>query len=567
MKPLCASLIVLVAPVFAGVLCADDTSVRRIEIPAEARTSAGFRQALLNFCLNELRLYEQRTADRPNVKDAAKAFLRRSIVELRLPDDRSARNGPTLSQLAAKAIDEARSKDPFVRGHYAHWLWRHGRQKEAEAAYSSAKSAFDRSSYPPGMRWLVLLHMKRVMSTSERVQQPIRALEMLYDVAPDWFAYARTLPNSQRAAWRLYTEGIDGYLPRAKKSLDACGQASEKDPWIWEMLQAQYELDFSRHERGAGPAYRVNRDKWLSYLQHARLASQHFRQAHSLRPDFPEAATAMITMASRGLDLEIAWSWFQRAVAAEADYMPAYQALLESLRPENGGSVDEMLAFGDRCAHTGRYDTNVPYMCVVAALAAQEASLAENLLDRSRHYEKLEYVLLRLADHPFHDRTGNLCPTRRRLLLRNLAFAIDAGRMTAASRLWARLGGPEISPQHTVFGIDLETRRVLNAGSREQPHPVVIDPFANEFRRVANGILMSEELLENLGDDNFCVRDRATRRLIELPIQPTARLKGLAAGTDLEKRFRAAASSINQPPIRANSSRCCNGSASGRYSA
>lgn len=52
--------------------------------------------------------------------------------------------------------------------------------------------------------------------------------------------------------------------------------------------------------------------------------------------------------------------WFDRAVAAQFDYEPAYDTLLWSLMPRWGGSHEQMYLFGLECLDTGRFDTFVP---------------------------------------------------------------------------------------------------------------------------------------------------------------------------------------------------------------
>ena len=52
--------------------------------------------------------------------------------------------------------------------------------------------------------------------------------------------------------------------------------------------------------------------------------------------------------------------WFDRAIAAQFDYGPAYHAILNAYLPRWGGSHEQMIAFGRACRATKRYDTEVP---------------------------------------------------------------------------------------------------------------------------------------------------------------------------------------------------------------
>jgi hypothetical protein len=58
--------------------------------------------------------------------------------------------------------------------------------------------------------------------------------------------------------------------------------------------------------------------------------------------------------------------WFDRTVAAEADFQPAYKNLLWFMRPRWGGGHEEMYQFGVQCLRTKRFDTEVPLWFVKA---------------------------------------------------------------------------------------------------------------------------------------------------------------------------------------------------------
>ena len=68
----------------------------------------------------------------------------------------------------------------------------------------------------------------------------------------------------------------------------------------------------------------------------------------------------MITVAMGTQTTDNERTWFDRTVAAEFDYNSAYSKLEWSLRPRWGGSHAAMLALGQECADTKRYDTGVP---------------------------------------------------------------------------------------------------------------------------------------------------------------------------------------------------------------
>jgi hypothetical protein len=94
-----------------------------------------------------------------------------------------------------------------------------------------------------------------------------------------------------------------------------------------------------------------------------------------LRPDRPEAAAMMMNVAfDRDPESAEPRRWFDRAIAAQFDYAPAYRGMLEHLRPHPGESVAMVLSFGDACRATERYDTMVPQLYGDAVLEAATAA-------------------------------------------------------------------------------------------------------------------------------------------------------------------------------------------------
>jgi hypothetical protein len=143
------------------------------------------------------------------------------------------------------------------------------------------------------------------------------------------------------------------------------------DRWLVESLRGQLEIKRAWKARGSGWSDTVIEQGWADFYKHLGLARDALTKAHVLRPDFPESATAMIVVAMGGgatLE-ESARTWFDTAVAAQADYRPAWEAMLNALRPRWGGSPAAMLALGMEAAGTGRYDTDTPYFLTQAVQA------------------------------------------------------------------------------------------------------------------------------------------------------------------------------------------------------
>lgn len=85
-------------------------------------------------------------------------------------------------------------------------------------------------------------------------------------------------------------------------------------------------------------------------------------------PNHPAAAAKMIEVINgiRSSDLAAARMWFDRAVAAQADYAPAYSSYLKVLSLAATPQNPLGLKFAASCALTGRFDTMVPMILVDA---------------------------------------------------------------------------------------------------------------------------------------------------------------------------------------------------------
>lgn len=171
----------------------------------------------------------------------------------------------------------------------------------------------------------------------------------------------------------------NGPIDREKELVKNLLAAGKVDPWMKEMILGRHEIKLGWAARGQGFADTVTEQGWRRFHDHIARARNHFLAAHALRPEYPEAATGMITVAlaagdRSGDDDDDAREWFDRAVSAQLDYAPAYSGYLWSLRPRWGGSFEQMYAFGVECVQTERFDTRVPWqLCTVLGDIADDA--------------------------------------------------------------------------------------------------------------------------------------------------------------------------------------------------
>jgi len=133
--------------------------------------------------------------------------------------------------------------------------------------------------------------------------------------------------------------------------------------WSRNILKGLWHNRMAWMARGTGWANQVKPEGWLGYEEHSKLARGFFYHAWELNPKRPKGASGMTLISNVGAGEagDDPRMWFDRAVAAEFDYMQPYHALRNGLRPRWGGSVQESLAFGLAAAQTRRFDTEVPY--------------------------------------------------------------------------------------------------------------------------------------------------------------------------------------------------------------
>lgn len=143
---------------------------------------------------------------------------------------------------------------------------------------------------------------------------------------------------------------------------NACKKLPKADPWTLDMIAGRYYYALAWHHRGGGYASSVKPEGFRLFRENLKKAAKHFEKAYQLHPEFPEAAGDMVAVATAGGSNLTPREWFDRAVAAQMDYLLAYDYLRLRLRPRWGGSHSAMYRFGRECADTERYDTNVPFL-------------------------------------------------------------------------------------------------------------------------------------------------------------------------------------------------------------
>jgi len=166
----------------------------------------------------------------------------------------------------------------------------------------------------------------------------------------------------------LTTGPGESFVERNRAAVVAALEATSwVDPWVRHLFSGLRLLDDAWDARGVDYAGKVKPEGWKGFEESLLAARRSLTEAWRIRPDRPEAPAGMITLAmAHGSRGESPRLWFDRAVAARFDHMPAYQQLLNALRMRWSGDPGALLAFARECAETRRFDTEVPFMAFQA---------------------------------------------------------------------------------------------------------------------------------------------------------------------------------------------------------
>lgn len=437
-----------------------------LEFPSDAPTRREFTRQVHEFNQSELQLYQEFSQDPPAVQALAIPFLESSIERFSgLASNEAADSNlwPELPDMGEKIV-AAGSEDPIVLMHLADALRYDLQFEAARKAAEKAVNRFKDSKYPQGLHFLAIYRL--YLTQFEGVWPGFRSLpgtrKKLLEASPAWLAYVDELPNGPRIGLSIYVSAADlderlrFELEPVEAALKVYENVEAPDPWILEMLRARYYQDLAWRYRGGGFANEVERDGWQAFEKYMKLASAHARNAYSLNPQFPESSALLINIALAGHDDDTIFYWFERCIAAEIDHAGAYLNLLGALRPRWGGSYDAMLEFGEQCADTKRFDTDVPRYLLESCFKVVEDSGTMTWLEifeRPGLYELTRQTVNRMVDHRIRqlpraaddDRRNEnpqkeLSEAQIALLTQLLGMAEHSQHFEDATLLWERLG-------------------------------------------------------------------------------------------------------------------------------
>jgi hypothetical protein len=343
---------------------ADRTSPAGKPLPADGSTALAEKDAALQnawFERNVIQAYRKVGHRNPKWDAAAEAFLRESA-----PSFLGLAPAATQDLRArAKGILEAGCDDPAVLYFAAQaWVAKDQQSREASELFERAVAGMHDTAYPRGVARFVASGLRADYDQREEGTGKRAALD---PVELRWFKESLTdgsyAPDEDVVFATHVMSGTGNWLFR--RNLAAVGSAVEStpwiDPWVRLLLAGERHVDEAWNARGTKFSSKVKPEEWKGMNESLAAARKALSESWRLRSDRPEAATAMIAVAmADSAQGETPRLWFDRAVAARFDYMPAYDALQNALRWRWSGDPDALLALARECAATRRFDTEVP---------------------------------------------------------------------------------------------------------------------------------------------------------------------------------------------------------------
>ena len=278
--------------------------------------------------------------------------------------------------------------DPLLLAMHSSALLKEKMYSKAVIAADLAMSGFSQSRYAYSTRLVAAknscLANKAAGKQGDAKKAAITLREWLVKAASDWVYqnecqgyYADTFDNYCNLSKDI-AEGdqiLTGRDGNPQAMLDLVLSMENADPWIKAYVAGKCHVSLGWLDRGGSWAYKVTDAGWKGFGKHLSEARRCFVEAYPLHPEFPHIAAEMIpvAMGSSCGNADEERLWFDRAVAAQFDYMHAYSSYLWAIRPRWGGSHEKMLAFGRECLATKRFDTAVPYyfMQVLSDIASE----------------------------------------------------------------------------------------------------------------------------------------------------------------------------------------------------
>jgi hypothetical protein len=303
-----------------------------------------------------------------------------------------------LGAAAQKAID-AGCNDAAILYARALSLFNADHITDGRPWLAKAVAAIDASPYSPFLRYQIAVKQSRQADIT-----PVKWAALAH--AQDLCAAMVAQPTLNAAGRREIEQAVQQATlalnhEQYQAALDKLATTKNADPWMIHAITAEVEVLFAWDARGSGNADTVTDEGWQGFRQHLAKAQQAAEAAYHLHPELPEPAVTMITVTAALENAADPDTWFQQALAAQADFPPAYSTRLYFLEPRWGGSTKEMLALGQKALDTARFDTSIPWQYFIAAQYAADPNNGDpipKIFTRPASYAATAKLLAGYAD-------------------------------------------------------------------------------------------------------------------------------------------------------------------------
>ena len=276
------------------------------------------------------------------------------------------KDAPSPSELygQAKVLIDLGCTDPMIQYAYAITCKLKRDYDAMDKHLVKAQDGFEKTNYPRVQARLAPLELLR-FHKAWRINLPedSRSLELLREWNVGMLSDGSFLPGEERIAVSWLLSPLDDFpYPGRLDLYEAVKKRPGVDPYVLNTVGGRCHLREGWRLRGEGWGYQISEEGWKGFEEQSKEAYKLFLAAWKLHPEYPEAPTGLMEIAMIGVapPEDSVRLWFDRALAAQMDYIPAYDEYFRSLLPRWGGSHEEIYGFGVECLKTGRFDTHVP---------------------------------------------------------------------------------------------------------------------------------------------------------------------------------------------------------------
>jgi tetratricopeptide (TPR) repeat protein len=267
-------------------------------------------------------------------------------------------------------------------------------------------------------------------------------------------------PQNRRAAWNEIGECLEiqgdspGMFAQQTAIYELVLKAEKIDPWMKTMVEGWHHCGLAWKLRGNGFSNTVTPEGFKGFAENIAKSSEYFTKAWEMEPKYPEAPTAMIHISMSGGDGKHSpRDWFDRAVEAQMDFKPAYDALIWSLRPRWGGSHIAMYQFGLECLATKRFDTAVPERLIDILLDIEsEIGDEGDIWKEDEVFDHIKALIEGIENEPTRRNNSNLEVRRMEIVLSaGFLIALEARQYDEARKILDKLGDKIVQEDFRTF--------------------------------------------------------------------------------------------------------------------